>query len=634
MRTKFTWLTLALTLLAAAVFAQANELEIGIRWLDLSGSEAVYRSQVNEREGFVLRSFAFVSDQSGLYDRFRLDASDLGTTPAGAFRLSAEKDGAYRLRLGYRTADAFNALPSFANPLLNQGVLVGQHSLDQTRNMLDFELELVPGRRITPFLGYSRNEISGPRSTTYHVGQDEFQLLSDLDDTDQEFRAGLNFEFRRLSGQVTQGWRDFSGTESLILASGAGAGNNINPILGRPVSLETLTRLSRTEVRTPFTNAFVTGEVSSRVKVIGSFAQFEAQTDGSESESLSGSLVSFPLGRFFEGLSELTSSDATNRTWRGELRSEVSLTEGVDLLFGYRRENREIDGGSIINSLFAESITFGGADLRDFESVLETSNALERDEQILSATVSARALGPFALRAGYSESDQDVTITPDLSEIVIDGLGGTFQRRVRTFDTLATFSKRGVTVAASWRRDRADNPIFRTDFLDRDRYRIRTAWAPREFFRIGVLAEQVNQSNETDFDGRIRQYGGDIAVVPLKALALRASASRFEADTEVVILRPETFTTERMVHLEKGTGYDAGFTLSRSNLSLDADFGQFENEGSIPFRIDRYRGRLVYDFAARTGIAAEWSRDQYRESSASFNDFEATRYGLYLRYRP
>ena len=51
-----------------------------------------------------------------------------------------------------------------------------------------------PGRSITPILGYTRNAYSGPGRTTYHVGQDEFRISSDLDDIDQEVRAGLAFD--------------------------------------------------------------------------------------------------------------------------------------------------------------------------------------------------------------------------------------------------------------------------------------------------------------------------------------------------------------------------------------------------------------------------------------------------------
>ena len=69
--------------------------------------------------------------------------SDLGSGPAQSLRLEASRAGTYRLRFGYRSADAFSALPAFANPLLSQGVTLSQHTFDRTRRMFDVDLEML-----------------------------------------------------------------------------------------------------------------------------------------------------------------------------------------------------------------------------------------------------------------------------------------------------------------------------------------------------------------------------------------------------------------------------------------------------------------------------------------------------------
>ena len=161
---------LSLPILAIAFAAQAQtvpfDLEIGYRWLNLEGNSQMYRTQINERGGLLIRNFTLsTSDFEGhasLTDRFRIDVSDLGSGPAQSFRLEASRTGAYKLRFGYRSADAFSALPAFANPLLSQGIIPGQHTFDRTRRMYDVELELIPDRAIAPFIGYTFNENSLP----------------------------------------------------------------------------------------------------------------------------------------------------------------------------------------------------------------------------------------------------------------------------------------------------------------------------------------------------------------------------------------------------------------------------------------------------------------------------------------
>ena len=69
---------LSLPILAIAFAAHAQtvpfDLEIGYRWLDLKGDNGMYRTQINERPGLLIRSFTLgTSDFEGhtsLVDRF------------------------------------------------------------------------------------------------------------------------------------------------------------------------------------------------------------------------------------------------------------------------------------------------------------------------------------------------------------------------------------------------------------------------------------------------------------------------------------------------------------------------------------------------------------------------------------
>jgi len=637
---------LSLPILAIAFAAHAQsvpfDLEAGYRWLDLKGSSQMYRTQINERAGLLIRNFTLsTSDFEGhtsLADRFRVDVSDFGSGPAQSFRLEASRAGAYKLRFGYRSADAFSALPAFANPLLAQGIVPGQHTFDRTRRMYDFDLELLTDRPIVPFIGYSSTESSGPGSTTYHLGQDEFRLLQDLHERDREIRAGASFHFASVYGQLTEGWRNFRGNESLTLAPGSGSGNNLGTVLGTPVTADSITRNDNTHVKTPFTNFYITGDVLKRLRLIGNYSRFSAESNGSESESAAGSFASFAISRFYTGLSESASSNAKNRTWRGGGRAEVTLAPNVDFLAGFQKEHRELDGAGLIDTVFLQSITFAGFDRRDIEAVLNATSAVDRDETYWNAGISARAVGPFALRAEFRQTKQDVTVSPDLSEIVVPGSqGGEFNREVRTVDVSGTYSFSGFLLGAAIRRDSADAPIFRTDFLDRSRLRFRAGYTtPKKHVRGGVTAERTTQSNDQTgigYDARLRNYSGDVEVSPIDALHFRASLSQFRADSNISFRLPQNFTIGESIQPENGKAREGGVSYLRGPFSIDASISRFENTGTLPFTINRHRVRTTWDFKGHTGIAAEWDRDKYTES-LSFADFDASRYGVYLRWRP
>ena len=634
----------ALLLAPAAASGQAIplDLELGYRFVDVEGNEDMYRSQINEREGLLLRSLTFSTGTVGgsFLDFLRVDAADLGIGPAGRFRLETGKSGTYRLRVDYRRMDFFSALPAFANPLLDRGIIPGQHTYDRDRHVLDAEVEILPNGAITPIVGYTLNRYDGPARTTYFVGTDEFRLASDLEDTEQEVRVGFGFRAGDFTGRIVQGWRQFKETERLTLAPGESAGNNLTPILGTPQSLTDFDRVSRVRTNVPVTTAFVTGRLAGRVKIAAGYVRANGETQAAETEDLTGNLVSFQISRFFQGLSEPISSRARNEQWRGHGRIEVEIADGMDVTVGYMHRHRELDGFALISSLFLDTLTFSGQDPRNLERLIEANTALERTEKVFDASFDARSLGPVALRVGYEQTDQDVRVTPDPEEIVVPGgQGGDFERRIRTWNASANFSRSGLTLGADYRRDRADDAIVRIDFIDRDRYRVRAGWSFGDRVRLSANGEQVDVSNDKPgigFDSRLRQYGGDLEGMPVKPLTLRVSASRFEATSTIPIRQPQDFSVITSAHRERGTWLEGGASLTFARFRLEGAVGRLENEGTFPFTIDRARARAEFDWNSRLTSIVDWNGDQYsetRQHNGDLGGYDADRYGVFLRVR-
>lgn len=650
---------LLLLVLAAGASAQTNpytvyELEIGYRWLDVSGNEDMYRTQINEDDGFLLRAFTLTSsDVYGdmkFFDHLRIDVSEMGAGPAGAIRIDMGRTHLYRLQLRYRDADQYSALPAWANPFLTEGIIPGQHTIDRSREMLDIDLEFLPGRTFTPFIGYSSNRNKGPGTTTYHFGQDEFHLAQNLNEKEEEFRLGLEWDTENFYGRVTQGWRSYDAHETLTLINGSG--NNDFPVLGTPVEAGTLTRTSSVEDdNSPFTNVFVTGELGDRVKLIGTYVTFDAETEGLESESAAGAFVSFPLGAYFNGVNSTITSSAKNESWRGGVRAEITLSEGLDLLAGFESREKEISGIGLLNAVYFDAATFGGLDLGDLQVLASSETLLERDETAFNVGVSARALGPFSLWANYSETDQDVVYDQALTEIVVPGSQeGSFDRTVKTIDVGGNARWSGLTLGIVYKKDDADDPILRTDYLDRERIRVRGAWSTKnDAIRVGLVAENLEQSNKregTGYDGDMKSYSADVRWTPDEKFSLYGAYSVFEADSTVLIREPSTFQIQSSVHSEDGDSYEAGFDLNIKPIQLSAGYGHFENDGTNPFEIDRYRGRVAWDFTPSWGVAAEWARDRYEDgpttscatcltvAGAGLGNYDADRYGVFLRWRP
>ncbi|MEO8585692.1 MAG: hypothetical protein ABI584_05995 [Acidobacteriota bacterium] len=639
-RSAFLVAVLATTLCSAGVArAQAIpfDIEVGYRFLTITGNEESYRSQVNEREGFLVRSLHIGQDGKTegfpILDRLRIDGADLGVGPAGSLMLDAGLSGAYRLRASYRHYDVYSAFTDFANPL---GAPVGQQTWDRTRNVVDVNLELLPGAVVTPLVGYTSNDMQGPGYSTATLGGDEFQLSQDRRFHDQEIRVGAGFRAGPVSGEFLQGWRNYHERESLNFIGGKGDGNNPGLVLDKKQTLSSFTSSSVTDINAPTTSFFVRGFATDFVQVTGFYVKTISTGDDTANESATGSLVSFPLARFFSGLTENTSSRIDSTLWRAGARLEARLFEGVNLSGGFVRRHATLAGQDLVTSLFTGTTTYTGFTLTDIQTLLSANTSIERTEDVYDVQVAAKAFGPFGIRAGYSQIQQDVTVTPDPSEILVPGgQGGNFDRKINRYEGALTFAQGGFFLAGEAAWDDANVAVLRTDYLTRNRERVRATWKGFGFVTLGATGLWIDQKNDTiGSTGSVTQYTADLTLMPLKWLRMHGAYAKMKADSSIPVRAPQDFTTFSSLNTEDGKLLEAGLGLNFGKLALDGFWTRFENVGTYAYRLYRGGARVGFDFSAKIGVIGEWAVDRYLDYQISSSSYRADRIGAYLKWRP
>lgn len=639
-RSAFLVAALATTLCSAGVArAQAIpfDIEVGYRFLTITGNEETYRSQVNESEGFLVRSLHVGQDGKSegfpILDRLRIDGADLGAGPAGSLMLDAGLSGAYRLRASYRHYDVYSALTGFANPL---DASVGQQTWNRTRDLIDVNLELLPGAVVTPLVGYTSNEMKGPGYSTTSLGGDEFQLAQDLRVHDQEIRVGAGFRAGPVSGEFLQGWRIYHESEDLNFIGGKGAGNNPGTVLDKTQTLSSFKSSSVTDVNAPTTSIFVRGFVTDAIQLTGFYVKTIATGDDTTNESATGSLVSFPIARFFNGLTETSSSSVGNTVWRGGARFEWRVLDGINASGGFVRRHGTWDGQDLVTSLFTGTTSYTGFTLADIQTLLSARNSIERTEDVYDVQLAAKAFGPFGIRVGYSQIQQNIIVTQDPSEIVVPGgQGGNFDRTINRYEGAATFSAGGLFVAAEAAWDDANTPVVRTDYLTRNRERVRATWKGFGFVTLGATGLWIDQKNDAiGSTGSVTQYTGDLALTPLKFLRMHGAYSQMKADSSIPVRAPQDFTTFSSLNTEDGELWEAGLGLNFGKLAIDGFWTRFENVGTYAYRLYRGGARAQFDFSAKIGVIGEWSVDRYLDYVISSSSYRADRIGAYLKWRP
>ena len=635
-------LVLALCWVVAAS-AQPTQfsLELGYQWVDVSGSKDVFRTQVNEQQGLLLRSFSLTSFDSSTgskaFDRLRIDAGDLGASPQGYFRLEAGLARAYSLRLLYRHSEIYSALPDFANPLLVSGVEVSQHTLDRSSDSVNLDVEFIPGHMLTPLFGYSWMQHKGPGTTTVHTGQDEFQLRSDFSEVVQEVQGGVGFHLGTFSGNVLQGWRIFDSSQKDALVYGAGAGNNTAPVLGRDITLSNYTRSANSGATFPMTNAYVSGTLTQGLRLVGSYVRADMKSTTDDEVAGAGTLASFMLARFYTGFTESVRAQSESLNWRGEARVEWEPLDGLQLLGGYTKRHRDQDGLATIADMYANTVNFSGADPKTINTLLTSTTAMQRDEDVLELKASTRNLGPVQLWAGFGDARQDLTVTPDAAEIVVPGgQGGHFTRDVRLYSAGVTLTLSTVKLAVDWKKADADNAIVRTDYLNQERWRARLSWTAGQFLRLVGTAENIKGENPTagiDRDATTKHWAGDVEVTPVKDLVFRLGYGVYKADSTITIRQPQDFTVVPSVYSEDGTSKDIAASYRFGRGGVEVGFSKFENTGDMALTLDRAFARADFDFTKEWGVLVQFEKRKYQDDVLSIANYDAKWYGVFLRWR-
>jgi hypothetical protein len=653
MRMRIARLAAAALVLAPALFAQTTatsesvpvEFELGYRFVNVSGNDDMYRTQINERPGVLLRSLTWASTKplDGVLDYFRIDASDVGAGPAGMLKLAAGQVDRFRLDFSWRRTDLFSALPAFANPLLDQGIIPGQHTYDRARDIYDVTLQILPGQTLTPILGFTRNIYRGPGTTTFHVGENDFLLNEGMRAIDDEYRIGLAFNTSIVQGAVTEGYRQYRLRDTVSLVPGANGGNISFPILGQTVTADGIDRVTNSKTNTPVTNVWVNAHPLDRLTLTGSYIRADANASTDSSETDTGNFVSFAVSRFFTGLDDAINSSAKVNYWRGSARADYEFGAGIGITGGWTERSRELTGSALANSLYLDSMTFGGIDTGNLLQVVQSNTSLHRDDRTFDVTVQDRQLGPFAVNAGWSQTKQNVEFGGDFSSLIEAGTTpGEFDRTVDTYGGF-TFRCLGLTLAGDYRHDHADQLIFRSDFLNRDRYKFRAGWEWNETVRIGGTYQESRAKDDEpaiDYRAVVREVAGDLSVDLFKhAVTIHGSGGLFSVDRSILILQPQDFTVVPTAQDEVGHTWEGGFTLNWQNFNFDGAYLWMGNHGSLPFSINRIRARVEYFFTANLGLEGEFLRDKYIERPAfdqagALSDFNANRYGIFVHWRP
>lgn len=520
----------------AGDYTAIGSLEFGYRGLSVDGDRNKYQSDLNYKAGprlfdssFLLRS---TEGKGSLFETFLVSSTGWGADPQGNLRVNVEQPEWYRFDATYRRFKYFRFLNNFANPnwvfspaqfSVPPKVTTGEHGYDTRVHLGDFDLTLLPKNRHIRFnVGYSPERYSGPAFTNYHVGGNEFMLLSELRSRANDFRVGADGKLGPLNFSFLQGFRRFR--DDSVIDLGATPGINLNPTAP---SLTSFDRNDPARGSVNYTRFSLQTLVAKRLDVTGRIIYSKAEQNYSFIESFTGRnwnprITGFPpsppgatpnilnLGQY-----NLT-GDTERPSWLGDVGLTWRVTDQLRISNTFRVETFEITGAALFSDFFSltrgtrtDTIGFNNRDVLTNTDYRKIQNTIEGDYQF-NPRYSIHLGYRYAQRrveesiSGFNlGANQPTALVPD-----------SFTEHNNTHAVLGGFKARPMsewTLYFDAEHGTADNVFSRIGNYNYTNIRAKSRYKPNSRLALNLAVITKDNSNPSEIAGvSIEDFGVNI----------------------------------------------------------------------------------------------------------------------------
>jgi hypothetical protein len=510
----------------AGDFTVISSLEFGYRGLRVDGDLNKYQSDLNYKAGprifdssFLLKS---TDSKGGLFDTLLASATGWGADPQGNLRVSVEQPKWYRFDATYRRFKYFRFLNTFANPNwvfspANFSVppksTTGEHGYNTRVKLGDFDLTLLPKNRWIRFnVGYSPERYSGPAFTNYHVGGNDFMLLSELRSRANDFRVGADGKLGPLNFSFLQGFRRFR--DDSAIDQGVTPGINLNPAVA---SLTSFDRNEPARGSVNYTRFSLQTLIAKKLDITGRVIYSKAKQNYVSVESFTGlnwntRITGFPpsppaatpnilnLGQYN------LNGDSERPNWLGDVGLTWLATDKFRLSNTFKVETFEINGAALFADFFSltrgtrtDTIGFSNRDVNTRTEYRKIQNTIEGDYQFntdysihLGYRYGSRrieeAISGFALN---SNAPTPLVPEDETTNNTTHAILGGFKARPYKEWTLYFDAEHGT----------ADNVFTRIGNYNYTNIRAKSRYKPTSRIALNLSVITKNNSNPTEIAG-------------------------------------------------------------------------------------------------------------------------------------
>jgi len=588
-------------------------IDLGYRWVsDSGGSFDTYRSLVNLGSGPKLlgTEFTLTHPRHRLFDRLRVRAYNLGGDPYQTVHVDADKSKLYQFSADYRDIVYFDVLPSWADPLFSRGILLNEQAYDTRRKMGNYQLDLLPGSRIIPYLNWEYNSSAGTGTAAFFTDANQFPVPDRQKELTSVYRAGIRFELRRFHATLEQGGTTFKEDQQLLQNSGsANQGNVSTSVLGQTTDLTGLLAAYGIRGSSIYTRGQFTAEPTPWLDLYGQFLYGQPKNDTNYQQIVTGNLLQFNPLLLYTSQSFLLSSTAKLPHITGTYGAEIRPVSRVRIAASWMTDR-------LHNAGSAASTT----------SELLNSGLVNNYSQA-EINLFYDATSKLMVRGGYRHvwGDASDAVLPPAGLVSADraslrrniGLGG-FRYQPAPKLSLTAEAEVGSSGAA----------YFRTSLYNYQRVRAQTRYQAMKTLTVAAAFSGLLNHNPTPgvhSDYQALQESLSFFWIPGKAWNLQGTYTRSTVHSTLGYLDPGTLLPETSRYRDNAHTVTALFEMKPSirgvTPTITAGGSFFISSGSRPTNYYQPIVRIRLPLTKQLAWFSEWRYYGYGEAFYIYEGF-------------
>jgi hypothetical protein len=601
-----------------------GSIDLGYRFSSVGGSNDTYRSVVNLGGGPRLfgLDFTIIDPQKRLFDRLDVRAYNWGGDPYNTVHLNAAKRGIYDFNFDYRDIAYFNFLPSFADPLLGSGIVLDENSYNTRRRMSDFQLDLLPGKRIMPYLAYGRDSGQGTGITTFETGNNEYPVSDNMFDKTDNYRAGVHLEFNRWHVTLEQGGTTLREDQQAYM-SGFNAGNNTAPYFGQQLDLTGLTQAYGIRGDSIYSKGLFTASPVSWIDFYGQFLYSRPETNVSYNQLDYGSFVVLSSLLFYTGEQALEFAETKEPHTTGSFGFELRPLKRLRVIESLMTDRLHTAAAGLLTDMILSPSSVAETTPLPLSGLLVMNYNQEQIEVLLDVTRKLMLRGGYRYVWGDAEAPAALIAGVGLESSELRqnvGLAGVTFRVTRKLSANLDFE--GASTSHAY---------FRTSLYNYQKMRARARYQVTSKLSLQAsfsLLDNQNPSPGINYDFLSRQNSLSAAWTPGKRVSVLGEYTRSTLRSDINYLEPEFLTPELSLYRDDAHTASALVDLALpgyAGLAPRLAFGGslFISSGSRPTSYYQPLARLSVPLRKNLSWNSEYRFYGYGETFYQYEDFHA-----------